>query len=175
MADFDERGQEGLRFVQTAYYVADVGAAAALWVQRFRAGPFFVAERIPLTEVVVRGRASQLDHTSAYGWHGNLMVELVQQNCRTPSIFNDRAYGLHHMAYFTAELDMELQRLSRLDIATAMTAATDSGVRFAFADANATMGHYLELYQESDAIRGFYAFVREASLGWDGRNPVRML
>ena len=65
--------------------------------------------------------------------------------------------------------------MSRLGIATAMTATTANGVRFAFADANAAMGHYLELYQESDAIRGFYQFVREASVGWDGRNPVRML
>jgi ABC-type phosphate/phosphonate transport system substrate-binding protein len=146
-----------------------------VWTQRFGAGPFFVAEHIPLTSVVVRGQASRLDHTSAYGWHGDLMVELVQQNCGTPSVFSDRAHGLHHMAYFTAGIDAELQRLARLGIATAMTAATDSGIRFAFADANATMGHYLELYQESEAIRGFYELVRKASVGWDGRNPVRML
>jgi hypothetical protein len=175
MTDFEEHGREGHRFVQTAYYVADVDAAASLWVQRFGAGPFFVAEHIPLTGVLVRGQASRLDHTSAYGWHGSSMVELVQQNCRTPSIFNDRGYGLHHMAYFAADIDAELQRLGRLGIATAMTATTDSGIRFAFADANAAMGHYLELYQESGAIRGFYEFVRSASVGWDGRDPVRKL
>ncbi len=175
MIDFDERSSQGHQFVQTAYYVADVNAAAALWVQRFGAGPFFVAEHIALTEVVVRGQTSRLDHTSAYGWHGKTMVELVQQNCRTPSIFNDRGYGLHHMAYFATDIDAELQRLSRLGIATAMTAATNSGIRFAFADANAEMGHYLELYQDDDAIRGFYEFVRKASVCWDGSNPVRML
>ena len=175
MTPFDEHGAQGYRFVQTAYYVADVDAAAALWVQRFGAGPFFVAEHIPLTGVVVRGQASQFDHTSAYGWHGKTMVELVQQNCRTPSIFNDRAYGLHHMAYFAPDIDAELQRLSRLGITTAMTASTASGIRFAFADAIAAMGHYLELYQDDETIRGFYEFVRTASVGWDGRNPVRML
>ena len=126
MTEIDDRRRGSHRFVQTAYYVADVHAAAAVWVQRFGAGPFFVAEHIALTEVVVRGRASQLDHTSAYGWHGDVMVELVQQNCRTPSIFNDRAYGLHHMAYFAAEIDAELQRLSRLGITTAMTATTQA-------------------------------------------------
>jgi hypothetical protein len=175
MTETDDRYPESHRFVQTAYYVPDVHTAAAVWAQRFGAGPFFVAEHIPLTDVVVRGRASELDHTSAYGWHGDSMVELVQQNCRTPSIFNDRAHGLHHMAYVAAGIDAELQRLSRLGIATAMTATAAGGIRFAFADANALMGHYLELYQESDAIRGFYQFVREASVGWNGRNPVRML
>jgi hypothetical protein len=175
MTETDDRRPESHRFVQTAYYVPNVRAAAAVWVRRFGAGPFFVAEHIPLTEVVVRGRTSRLDHTSAYGWHGDSMIELVQQNCRTPSIFGDRAYGLHHMAYFATGIDAELQRLSRLGIATAMTATTTSGIRFAFADANAAMGHYLELYQDDDAIRGFYQFVREASVGWDGRDPVRML
>lgn len=163
------------RFVQTAYYVADVDAAAAVWAQRFGAGPFFVLEHIPLTNVVVRGRTSGLDHTSAYGWHGDVMVELVQQNCRTPSIFNDRGYGLHHMAYFAADIDAELARLDRLGIVTAMTAATGNGLRFAFADANKLMGHYLELYQEGDGIRTFYDFVRMAAVGWDGRDPVRRL
>ena len=103
------------------------------------------------------------------------MVELVQQNCRTPSIFNDRAYGVHHMAYFAAEIDAELQRLSRLGIATAMTATTDSGIRFAFADANADDGSLSGAVSGDDAIRGFYEFVRTASVGWDGRNPVRKL
>ena len=175
MKDSDERRPPRHRFVQAAYYVADVEAAALLWAQRFGAGPFFVAEHIPLTTVVVRGQASRLDHTSAYGWHGEAMVELVQQNCRTPSIFNDRGYGLHHMAYFATDIDAELQRLSRLGIATAMTAGTNSGVRFAFADANPAMGHYLELYQDDAAIRGFYEFVRAGSVGWDGRDPVRKL
>src|SRR5512143_3625368 len=175
MTDSDERRPPAHRFVQTAYYVADVHAAASLWAQRFGAGPFFIAEHMPLPNVVVRGQASRLDHTSAYGWHGEAMVELVQQNCGTPSIFSDRDHGLHHMAYFAADIDAELQRLNRLGIATAMTASTNSGVRFAFADANGAMGHYLELYQDDDAIRGFYGFVREAAIGWDGRNPVRML
>ena len=55
MTETDDRRPESHRFVQTAYYVPDVHAAAAVWVQRFGAGPFFVAEHIPLTEVVVRG------------------------------------------------------------------------------------------------------------------------
>ena len=162
-------------FVQDAYYVADVRVAAASWVRRFGAGPFYMLDHIPLTSVVVRGQTSRLDHTSAYGWHGNRMVELVQQNCRTPSIFNDREYGLHHKAYFASDLDHELQRLDRLGIATAMTATTANGMRFAFADANAEMGHYLELYGDDDGIRGFYEFIRKAAVDWTGRDPVRTL
>jgi hypothetical protein len=56
-----------------------------------------------------------------------------------------------------------------------MTATAGNGLRFAFADANADMGHYLELYQDDDGIRRFYEFVRNAALGWDGHDPVRSL
>jgi hypothetical protein len=162
-------------FVQAAYYVADVFAAVPQWTTRFGAGPFFVIEHIALTDVLVRGRPSRFDHTSAYGWHGDLMVELVQQNCATPSIFNDRPHGLHHMAYFAADIDAELQRLAALGMPTAMTATTGNGLRFAFADANAQMGHYLELYQDVRGIRDFYEFVRSAAADWDGNEPLRTL
>ena len=162
-------------FAQLAYYVRDVRAAALEWAGRFGAGPFFVNEHIPLVDVVFRGVAGSLDHTSAYGWHGDVMIELVQQNCRAPSVFAGRAFGLHHAAYFATDLDAELERLRGLGIPTAMTAATATGTRFAFADANAALGHYLELYADDTGLRAFYRRVREAAANWDGRDAVRSL
>jgi hypothetical protein len=54
----------------------------------------------------------------------------------------------------------------------AMTART-SNTRFHFLDAVATLGHMIELYEESDRIRAFYEHVRSAAEGWDGSDPVR--
>jgi hypothetical protein len=162
-------------FVQLAYYVRDAGEAATAWAQRFGAGPFFLIEHIPLVDVVLRGEPATLDHTSAYGWHGDVMVELVQQNCRAPSVFSGRAWGLHHAAYFAADLDAELERLRCLGLPTAMTAATTNGTRFAFVDANASLGHYLELYADAPGLRAFYAMVRKAASDWNGRDAVRSL
>jgi hypothetical protein len=53
--------------------------------------------------------------------------------------------------------------------------ALAGGTRFAFVDAVADTGHFWELYEPTDGLRGFYAMVRNAHQGWDHRDPVRML
>jgi hypothetical protein len=159
--------------VQFAYTVPDVRAAVPVWAERFGAGPFFVVEHIPLVDVTIRGVATTFDHTSAYGWCGSTMIELVQQNCAMPSIFNDRPFGLHHAARFASDLDVELERCARLGMPTAMRAATTNRTRFAYVDAIQSMGHYVELYQDDPSIRAFYRFIERAAAGWNGARPLR--
>jgi len=168
-----------MHIVQLAYKVPDAKAAAQNWVNHHGAGPFFISENIPLEGVYYKGELSSLDHTSAYGWCGNQMIELVQQNCDTPSVFTDRAMGIHHCAYFASDLDAELTRLEALGYSTAMRADTASGVRFAFSEAankrddGSALGHYFEIYQEHPSLRAFYTMIEEASQNWDGSNPLR--
>jgi len=171
--------QENRPFVQAAYFVADANAAARRWAREFAAGPFFLLEHIELENVVHRGRPAALDHTAAFGQLGSIMIELVQQHGEHPSVFRDMyaagQYGLHHMAYFAGDFDAELARLRGLGYATAMTASTALGPRFAFADATAELGHMLEIYEDSQGMRGFYTMVAGASRDWDGVDPVRSL
>ena len=166
-------------FVQVAYLVPDARAAAHSWATRFRAGPFFLFEHIPLESVVHRGRPASLDHTSAYGQHGSVMIELVQTYGDGPSVFTDvyadGEFGVHHLAYFADDLDAELARLDAAGISTAMTARTATGTRFAFADARLELGHMLEIYQDDSGLRGFYGMVAAAAESWDGREPIRSL
>ena len=67
---------------QIAYAVPDAFEAAKRWVKDFGAGPFFVSEHIPVTDVIYRGSRSSFDHTSAYGQWGDIMVELVQDHLK---------------------------------------------------------------------------------------------
>jgi hypothetical protein len=166
-------------FVQLAYFVADAEAAARRWAREFGAGPFFLMEHIPLENAIHRGTPAALDHTSAYGQLGSVMIELIQQHGEYPSVFRDMYapgdYGLHHMARFARDFDAELARLRGLGYATAMTASTALGSRFAFADATAEFGHMLEVYEDEPGMRGFYAMIANVSQGWDGTDPVRSL
>lgn len=168
--------------VQLAYTVSDAAAAAASWAVDHGAGPFFLLPHIPLDTVVVHGQNSTFDHSSAYGWHGEVMIELVQQHCETPSIFNDRPHGLHHVAHFVPDLALALaghQQAGRplaMQARTAPASATEPGTAFAFVDARATHGHYLELYEPGERLANFYNMVRTASASWDGKtDPVRRL
>lgn len=163
--------------MQIAYAVPDVRAAAEEWVSRWGAGPFFVRDHIPVTEVVYRGQAGAFDHSSAYGQWGDVMVELVQDHGTGPSAVRDmyapNESGLHHLAYFVDDLDATIARLAEVGYELAMSATSGGGVRFHFVDARSTHGHMLELYEPTARLRGFYAAVAAAADGWDGSDPLR--
>jgi hypothetical protein len=105
------------------------------------------------------------------------MVELVCQHQVEPASLQEqlrqRGAGIHHMAYFVKDLDLEAARLDSLGYRQAMLAATASGRRFAFHDAVTDLGHLLEIYELDAGLGGFYRMVAEAADGWDGRDPVR--
>ena len=165
--------------VQIAYVVPDVEKAAHQWAEQFGAGPFLVNRHIAVTNVVHRGQPAVFDHTSAYGQWGDLMVELVHDHGTGPSVVRERfaahESGLHHMAFMVDHLDSALDALAAAGYPVAMSAATASGTRFVFVDAVASHGHYFELYQRSERLTAFYDLVRDASLNWDGIDPVRYL
>ena len=35
------------------------------------------------------------------------------------------------------------------------------------------LGHFIELYEPNEALTGFYARVKEASINWDGEDAIR--
>jgi hypothetical protein len=151
--------------VQVAYLVDDPAAAARRWEIDFGAGPFVVREHIEVTDVVVRGRPSTFDHTSAYGWLGTMMIELFCQHDDAVSVVTEwrerhggRRHGLHHIACFVDNLDQGLRRSAAAGLPTSMTARAGD-TRFAFVDDVDRTGHYWELYEPSEQLVAFYALI----------------
>ena len=95
---------------QIAYAVPDAFEAAKRWAKDFGAGPFFISEHIPVTDVSYRGSPSSFDHTSAYGQWGDIMVELVQDHGTGPSVvsalYNVDESGLQTLAFFVEDIDL---------------------------------------------------------------------
>ena len=169
-----------IRPVQLAYFVEDIRAAAQDAARHFGAGPFYVIERIELEWAEHRGVQSDFLHSSAYGQWGGLMMELVQQDEEGPSPFRDLyapgEEGLHHVASFVPSVADALEAFRRDGTEVAAHAITrNGGSEFAFLDTTAQTGHMLEIYERTRALAGFYDFVRDASIEWDGRDPVRSL
>lgn len=164
--------------VQIAYYVTDPEEAARAWARERNAGPFFLRRHIPVTDVSYRGAPSSFDHTSAYGWWGDIMVELFTQHDDAPTAVRERfrqgETGLHHLACFVDDIHAALARCTDAGLVVAQTAMAGETL-FAFVDDTTRNGHYWELYEGNDRLRGWYQFVREASIGWDGTEPVRVL
>jgi len=143
--------------VQIAYCVDDLTAAVDQW-RAAGVGPFVVREHIEVDDAAVFGEPMPFDHSSAYGWWGELMVELVQVHSPT-SLARP---GLHHLAWFVDSYDDAAAELTAADMPAALTARAAS-TRFGFFDGREQLGHFVEIYEGSDALRSFYASVRLAS------------
>ena len=166
---------------QIAYFGPDVRAAAIHHSQVYGSGPFFVAEHIPLRRALHRGVERTLDHTSAYGQWGPIMVEFVQQNNPGPSAFHDvypegsGRSGIHHVALFVDDIHAAIAEHNAEGQETALYAEMNDGFAFAMIDARAALGHMIELYQPVPSLTGFYDMVAAAAKKFDGRDPVRTI
>ena len=159
--------------VQIAYATDDVHAAARRWAAR-GTGPFFVIEHIALTDVEIDGAPATFDHSSAYGQWGSVMVELVQQHHPGPDPVVGES-GIHHIASFVDDFDTADAALAADGFPRRLMATTSGGQAFAFNDSRSSMGHLLEIYEQTDRLDAFYAMVRVASDNWTGDDPVRVL
>lgn len=165
--------------VQLAYVVNDPRVSAQRMTERFGAGPFFLIENIELAWGEHRGAPRKFLHSSAYGQWGDVMMELVKPEDAGPSPFHDLypngEEGLHHAAMMVPSLAEAYADCADQGLEIAARAETLTGTEFAFVDTVADLGHMLEIYEASDALRGFYAMVRDAARNWDGREVVRTL
>jgi hypothetical protein len=160
------------RPVQVAYAVTDVVAAATRFAASTGAGPFFVIEHVALSAARVHGRDGTFDHSSAYGQWGDVMVELVEEHSQ-PRLAP--VPGVHHLAYMVDDLRAGIQWCSAHGWDEVLFARTSGGQEFAFCDARAELGHFVEMYEPSDRLLGFYAMVAAAAADWAGDEPVRVL
>lgn len=166
----------GYDIVQVAYHVADIEQAAVWAANILGAGPFVLSKKIELAEGVHWGEPCPFVHSSAYGQWGKIMLELVQQESSGASPFRDLydedEHGLHHVAVMVDDMASALRHFEEADIPRVTKAVTLSGVEFAFLDATASLGHYIEVYEAGDAVKGFYEYVESLSKQpWDTQHP----
>lgn len=162
---------------QIAYFVPDVVAAACAHMATFGSGPYYVAEHIPLTSSFHRGMPAPLDHSSAYGQWGEVMVEFVQQNNDGPSVFRDLypngGQGMHHVALIVDDLTQTMAVYEAAGHAVALYAEVAPGVGFAMMDCVNTLGHFVELYEPTPQLLAVYDLVRTSADDFAGIDPIR--
>jgi hypothetical protein len=159
--------------VQIAYAVGDVTEAARRWTDR-GVGPFFVIEHIDVHHVRVSGSPSTFDHSSAYAQWGALMVELICQHDSGGERIVGTS-GIHHVACFVDDFESAAAQLAAAGHHEVLYAETAAGMPFAFHDARAERGHFIEIYERTDRLGRFYDMVRDAAVGWSGSDPIRVL
>ena len=158
--------------VQIAYFVEDIEATAHKMHAVFGAGPFYILRNIELASAKHRGVDCPFVHSSAYGQWGDIMLELVQQESVGPSPFRDLyapgEEGIHHTATMVENLQSAYQHYEQLGYPLATQSVTQTGTEFAFMDATQSLGHFIEVYERTPQLEGFYTMVKQASENWRG-------
>jgi len=162
---------------QAGYVVRDIEAAMDYWSRVLGVGPWFYKEKVPVENYTYRGQSYEVHNSVALANSGPLQVELIQTRNDVPSMYRDfmRAghTGLQHNAYWTTDFDADLARLESQGFKVAMSGEVGKNGRFVYFDTEFHPGTVIELSEVAGAKGKMFDMIRAASVGWDGRDPIR--
>ena len=161
---------------QLAYVVRDLDAALDYWTGMLKVGPFFRMDHAPLTDQRFYGKPSNVDISIALGNSGDLQIELIQQHNDEPSVYKEfldaGRVGVHHFGLMPVDYAATCAQY----VANGHRAAfqcTLGGAERTYFDTGASVGHYIELWDNHSVFKDLFLMVEDAAKGWDGRDPVR--
>jgi hypothetical protein len=164
--------------IQAAFIVNDLEEAVRRWVRTARVGPFYIVPHAKVERVLYRGVPAVLDFSAALAQAGPLQIELIEQHSAAPSAYRDvypkGSEGFHHVCMMTHDFDSELARHAAEGSPTA-TQGAFGDMRFAYVDTRSQLGHMTESIEDRASIKEMFKMIADASVGWNGENPMRYL
>jgi Glyoxalase/Bleomycin resistance protein/Dioxygenase superfamily len=150
---------------QHAYVVTDLDGAVRRWSELFGAGPFALRWHHVAPRFAYRGTAAQADVSYAFGYLGDIQVQLIQQHDDTPSIYRDMygpdEEGFHHVA--TLVHDFASARQHFLDHGFELACELHTGgVDAAYFDTRSATGGFTEIHGDPPYILDTFARWRAA-------------
>jgi catechol 2,3-dioxygenase-like lactoylglutathione lyase family enzyme len=167
---------------QLAYVVDDLDAAMRHWTHVLGVGPFF---RFPMPIefdwLELHGqRTGQHGILAGVGLaqNGPIQIELLQPGA-DPSPYGDflnaGRQGVHHIGMYATDFDAQMAKVRAAGCCVAMEGELPLS-RFAYlATDDVFSGTMTELIEPQQAMIDMFAQIAEASIDWDGHDPVRTL
>ena len=170
-------GDLGGGLIQTAYVVRDIEASMAEFTRRLGIGPWFVTGPFVPAEGVYRGSPTKMRLTLAVGFHGSMSFELIEQHDDLPSVYQEviksRGYGFHHWGVAVPDLEGAIADYRARGYEVAFADRAPRGYRVAYMDTSRDLPGMIELLELTPALAARYNDIHAASVGWDGRDPIR--
>ena len=162
---------------QLGYVVHDIEAAMDYWSTTLGVGPWFYNPKVPIKNYRYNGQAHEPHNSVALANSGYVQVELIQTRNDVPSMYRDFLQagrtGLQHVAYWTADSDADLARLTAQGFKPVMSGEVGERGRFIYFDTEYHPGTVIELSEVAGPKGKMFDLIRSASEGWDGSEPVR--
>ena len=163
---------------QMGFVVRDIERAMRHWIDVCGVGPWFYADRLPLTAFSHRGARHDDIHVSvALANSGDVQIELIQQRCATPSMYRDFLEagheGLQHWSSWPEDYDARLDRALANGYAVGQEGDSPRG-RFVYLAEEGHPGTVIEMAHLTPARRRIFDEIRAAAQDWDGTEPIRL-
>jgi hypothetical protein len=167
--------------IQMGYVTRDLDAALDYWINAIKAGPFYFAEYEP-EQQVYRGKPTHTRFRLAYGFSGDMNVEVVQQLSGGPSAYTEAldAAGeiptgglFHHVMVTHNGYDEAYNAYLAQGAERCFDAVAPGVLRYSYLDARKLMGSYLEMLEDASPFLAGCEKMREIHRSWDGTRPKR--
>lgn len=172
-------GQPHGGIIQTAYVVADIHDAMEKWRTRLNVGPWFLLDHFTGEEATYRGGSAVADIAIAMGFAGHMQIELLQPNDDHPSVYKEtieeRGYGFHHFGKSSLDYAADLKAYKAHGYELAFEAKVPSGGLVGYLDTKGELPGFLELIEDTPGLDEMFSSFYQASLVWDGKDPVRSM
>ena len=162
---------------QIGIVVRDIDAAMKHWIEVCGVGPWFVADKLALTEFSYRGaRYDDLHISIALANSGEVQLELIQQRCDTPSMYRDYLQagheGMQHWSSWPKDYDARLQSAIASGYAIGQQGDSVRG-RFVYLWDEGHPGTVIEMADMTPERESIFNGIRAAAMNWDGDEPIR--
>lgn len=163
---------------QVCYLVPDIEAAMEYWSGVMGVGPWYYNPKVPIVNYTYRGERYEPHNSVALANAGGLQIELLQPRNDVPSMYRDfreaGSTGVQHVAYWTESFDVDLARAEASGFRVCMGGEVGANGRFVYFDTDPNYpGTTIELSEVAGPKGRLFRLIREASIGWDGSDPVR--
>jgi len=150
---------------QISYYVEDLESFARAHSALFGSGPFLYMDPMPTT-VTYKGEKVNYTAQTAFGFFGNLQIELVQIIEGTNPYAELGHYGFHHFSNWVDDYDKAIALFADAGYKPLFTMESGGGLQVAYIDCTKTLGHYVEIHAP---IPSMWNAVKQAAENWDGK------
>ncbi len=162
---------------QNGYVVRDLDRAIEGWLA-VGVGPWFLLPHLTQSGSTYRGQPSDPTVSMAFANSGELQVELIAPEDDVPSVYReflDAGHdGLHHHAWWADDFRGVAAAATAAGWDMAMRGNVNGMADFAYFEVTPAVP-LVEVMELTDATRWLATTVRDASVAWDGTDPVRPL
>jgi len=170
---------------QLAYVVEDMAAALTHWTQTIGVGPFYEFP-LPLPFDWLNLNDSRASPEACGGvlggvavaYSGETMIELIVPGT-TPSPYTrflkQGRHGVHHIGTVATDYDAQMAAARAAGIAVVMEGELPLS-RFAYLETDALHpGTMVEIIDMRPPMIELFGTIKAASIGWDGKDPIRKM